>query len=391
MRFLRSISIKAKLVIGFAVLFALVIANGAFGIWGMSNLGARLDVMYNQNTSPINDVSIISRNMLRTRMEIWRAQMYKDRDDLLMQTLPALQAAREEIDSSWKHYYPAGISSDNERRLADSIRTRLPEYQRMVDHMVSLLVRNQYGAVEEFQIRQFGPFFDDLLKDIDGNIADNAYQARYSEAEGQRIASRLNIGSISAMLAGGVLTLLVALLLIDLNLKLENQAVTDALTGLNNRRHFEQIFKSEFRRARRSRGMFVLCILDIDNFKRYNDSYGHPQGDQVLQQVATVLRSSLQRVSDFVFRLGGEEFGLIFEAQDSEAAMRVIETVRGKIEQLGIAHSGNPPGVVTASFGVACVATSTRPDLKQVYTMADQALYAAKEAGRNRAVCATAK
>ena len=150
--------------------------------------------------------------MLRTRMEIWRAQTYKDRDDLIMLTLPALQEVREEIDSSWKHYYPAGISSDNERRLADSIRTRLPEYPRMVDHMLSLLLRSQYDAVEEFQIRQFGPFFEDLLKNIDANIADNASQARYSEAEGRRFAGRLNIGSISAMLAGGVLTMLVALL-----------------------------------------------------------------------------------------------------------------------------------------------------------------------------------
>jgi len=384
MRHLRTISIKARLVIGFAVLFALVIANGAFGIWGMSNLSARLEVMYSQNTAPINNVSIISRNMLRTRMEVWRAQMYRDKDDLMMQTLPALHEAREEIESSWKSYYPSGISSDNERRLADSIGARLPEYQRMVEHMVALLLHKQYAAVEEFQTREFGPFFDDLLRDIDANIADNASQAHYSAVEGRRIADWLKIGSVGAVLFGAVLTVFVAILLINLNLKLENQAATDALTGLHNRRQFDAVFQSEFRRARRNNGIFVLCILDIDNFKRYNDRYGHPEGDMVLQKVAQALRTSLKRESDFVFRLGGEEFGLIYEAQDTEAALRVANAARSNIEQLGIAHADNPGGVVTASFGVACVPTRSRPDLKKVYQSADEALYAAKMAGRNR-------
>ncbi len=159
------------------------------------------------------------------------------------------------------------------------------------------------------------------------------------------------------------------------------RADTDALTGIPNRQSFDDALSREFARARRFRQPLSVILVDLDHFKRVNDAYGHAAGDQVLTGAARLLESRV-RESDLAARWGGEEFAIIASMTDAAGAVRLAEKLRGMLE---VTHMG-PPVRVTASFGVA----ELRPDdgVGDLLRRADEALYRAKQEGRNRVACA---
>lgn len=163
------------------------------------------------------------------------------------------------------------------------------------------------------------------------------------------------------------------------NAVLEGQATTDGMTGLANHRAFQERLRAEIDRAVRNDRPLALILLDIDRFKHYNDTYGHPEGDLVLKRVAELARESV-RDMDMVARYGGEEFAVILPEADSESAMEAAERIRQQVE-----NSARPDRGITVSLGVAERALAGN-DPKGLITAADVALYAAKKMGRNRAV-----
>lgn len=172
-------------------------------------------------------------------------------------------------------------------------------------------------------------------------------------------------------------------LLIEANARLAALASTDGLTSLANRRAYDEYLQVEWARARRSNRPLSLIALDLDFFKQYNDHYGHMMGDECLKQIAKILQAT-RRPADLAARTGGEEFSLVLPETDVAGALFVAETVRVGIERLHIDHMTSPMGVMTASFGVAAatpIQTRTVQDLMQT---ADQALYKAKQSGRNQ-------
>jgi diguanylate cyclase (GGDEF)-like protein len=171
--------------------------------------------------------------------------------------------------------------------------------------------------------------------------------------------------------------------LIALNAELERLALQDALTGLANRRQFDLALASEFRRAARKHTSLALLMIDVDNFKRYNDEYGHPAGDRCLQAISGVIH--VQRPGDLSARYGGEEFAILMPDTSLEGAVKVAQQIRDDVMARALPHSRNPGGVVTVSIGVA-TARPNRGDTDPAGLLqsADAALYAAKAAGRNR-------
>lgn len=162
-------------------------------------------------------------------------------------------------------------------------------------------------------------------------------------------------------------------------------ALEDPLTGLHNRRLFNKLFEREYRRAMRTHQPFVFFIMDIDNFKRYNDTHGHDKGDEVLCLISEVLAANMRRSGDEVFRLGGEEFGGIISNQGHTDVVAHVEKMRRDIEALNIELDPDVDGaVVTASFGISVTIPDEAVAPTQIYRDTDQALYAAKENGRNR-------
>jgi diguanylate cyclase (GGDEF)-like protein/PAS domain S-box-containing protein len=168
----------------------------------------------------------------------------------------------------------------------------------------------------------------------------------------------------------------------------------DGLTQVANRRRFDEVLETEWKRANRSNSPLSLIFCDIDYFKLFNDTYGHQAGDDCLRTVARVIRSNLRRSEDFVARYGGEEFILILPNTDAEGAFHLAETVRKSLMHKKIVHNPSPINqYVTMSFGISCIFPdqSTDPELlahmpHALVRIADQALYEAKQRGRNRTV-----
>lgn len=171
------------------------------------------------------------------------------------------------------------------------------------------------------------------------------------------------------------------------NRRLNILASQDGLTGLANRRSFDETFDREWQRAVREATPLGLVIMDVDKFKAYNDIYGHQAGDNCLCAVARTIEGALLRPADFAARYGGEEFVVLLPNTDRAGTIQVAERIRRAVEAQALEHRGNPAGVVTISAGMACRASGDvwlAP--REALRVADQNLYAAKSRGRNRVV-----
>jgi len=167
--------------------------------------------------------------------------------------------------------------------------------------------------------------------------------------------------------------------------ELELLSQTDTLTGLANRRAYNERLDQALARQRRQGLPVALVLMDVDHFKRYNDTYGHPAGDRVLQHIAAILRQGVRQGQDLPVRLGGEEFGLLLENTNLEQAAQFAERMRTQLEALALEHRGlGPDAYVTLSLGVAEAENDDTPTT--LYHRADEALYQAKAQGRNRVV-----
>ncbi len=169
--------------------------------------------------------------------------------------------------------------------------------------------------------------------------------------------------------------------------ELETLSQTDGLTGIYNRRSFDLILEKEWNRASRDMQPLSLILIDIDFFKKYNDTYGHVQGDECLKTVARGLCDSLNRAGDFVARYGGEEFVAVLPTTDSEHARKITEMIRHTVLDLQIAHSENDVSPhLTISLGVATIKKTRNRQSASLVEAADKALYEAKQNGRNQTV-----
>lgn len=174
----------------------------------------------------------------------------------------------------------------------------------------------------------------------------------------------------------------------EVNLKLQQLSRVDVLTGLFNRRHFQEYLQDLWQRAKHGGTEVAIIMMDVDHFKPYNDHYGHPAGDECLRQVASVMQSSLRKPGDMVARYGGEEFIAVLPDTSLALALQAAERLRNAVENMAMAHEASPTlPVVTVSLGVACCNAAmpgATPD--SLISRADRALYDAKHQGRNR-VC----
>jgi diguanylate cyclase (GGDEF)-like protein/PAS domain S-box-containing protein len=165
---------------------------------------------------------------------------------------------------------------------------------------------------------------------------------------------------------------------------LERLAATDALTGIANRRVFDQHLAEETSRARRAGTPLSVAMIDVDCFKLYNDHYGHQQGDECLRSVAGSLASVARRAGELAARYGGEEFALVLPGLTLDQAVRLAEQARAKVAELALPHPKNSHGVVTVSVGVASYDPVKMDGPEALLVAADEALYRAKSLGRNR-------
>jgi diguanylate cyclase (GGDEF)-like protein len=270
---------------------------------------------------------------------------------------------------------------DSEDRLREVARTGEPEAFRRALHAAEAAVIDA-GEIAEIQVGGASALAAPLGATEDGvqviGIVSVARGDRaFTHGERELFAYLTNQASVSVEN-------------VDLHETVQRQAVTDELTGLFNHRRFQEVMTAEVERARRYGHELGLIMLDIDNFKSVNDTHGHIQGDMVLREVARVLRQSSRDV-DEPARYGGEEMAVALPQTDLEGAYQFAERVRGRIEALELPLVGRRDGTlkVTASFGVASLATADAATKGALVAAADGALYEAKRAGKNRTVRAS--
>jgi diguanylate cyclase (GGDEF)-like protein len=229
----------------------------------------------------------------------------------------------------------------------------------------------QAGAVD-YLLKPFNPI------ELAARIRSVLRLKREMDARKQREAELLNMAQKLA----------------DANFELERLSSLDGLTGLTNRRRFDELFVHEWKRAIRVGATLSAILIDIDHFKAYNDHYGHPAGDECLRRVAAALRECAQRPGDSVARYGGEEFVAVLADTDVAGARSLAETMRGAVEKLNLEHLASTTSpVVTLSLGVATMNPDEALSPRALLAAADEALYESKKAGRNRVssrdLCAT--
>lgn len=178
--------------------------------------------------------------------------------------------------------------------------------------------------------------------------------------------------------------------LLDTNLVLQRLIKSDGLTGLANRRYFDEYLEIEWSRALRDQNELALLMIDVDYFKAYNDQHGHVAGDQVLRRVGEALRASCTRASDLAARYGGEEFAVIMPGTAAGGARLQAEKIRREVEAMGIPHDLPKTGsAISVSIGIATIRPSPEGDPLSLVVKADEGLYLAKHGGRNQVAMAS--
>jgi two-component system chemotaxis family response regulator WspR len=178
--------------------------------------------------------------------------------------------------------------------------------------------------------------------------------------------------------------------LLERNIELARLTNVDGLTGLNNRRYFEEFAEIQWKLAIREKLWITILMIDVDDFKKYNDTYGHLAGDDVLRDVGSTIKKCAERPTDLVARFGGEEFIVILPGSPTDGGLAIGDRVCRRVERLNISHSGSVAGpVVTVSVGSASAIPLRGDSLLVLIKTADNALYEAKRAGKNRAIART--
>lgn len=172
------------------------------------------------------------------------------------------------------------------------------------------------------------------------------------------------------------------------NDQLRDLASRDGLTGIFNRRHLDEYLHVELLRCKREKQAISLLMIDVDHFKKFNDHYGHPNGDACLRAVAQYINEAIKRPGDLAARYGGEEFAVVLPGTDTQGALQVAELIRGEITSANIPHTGNTSGRVTVSVGVATLMATAVSHVDELIESADRALYQAKASGRDKVIAA---
>ncbi|MBN2876495.1 MAG: diguanylate cyclase, partial [Bacilli bacterium] len=173
--------------------------------------------------------------------------------------------------------------------------------------------------------------------------------------------------------------------LAKLNKELQDLSEIDGLTGIANRRHFDEFYEYEFKRCLRSNEWISLMMLDIDHFKEYNDHYGHLQGDEIIILIAKLIAKHAKRSSDLAVRFGGDEFIVVLSNTAQDVANRIALDIQKEISKLALLHEHSPiASTITLSIGIASLIPNTESSTNELLDKADQALYKAKGNGRNK-------
>lgn len=398
MQFIEALKLKSKLSFLFTLITLGLITVVIMGALNVETMKKNLDSLYFGSLIPITELNeILQTYDTGLASTIYKAKNSKQSSS---ETLIRLEHSIDKINTTWKSY-ESHFKRDNELEYVEYVAFEITEINKYFYKMM-YFAKNEKNMnlialdVLEGKVSHIHNVLDKLLN---YEVSMAQYERKKFLQEYEEASRRLTI--IHTLIIVAVLIIsylvftsiqsdqskleLITRKLRKTNKQLENVSYTDTLTSMHNRRYFNMVYERELKRARRTHSYITFMMLDIDYFKQYNDTYGHIEGDKALKSVAEVLKSTLQRPSDFVFRLGGEEFGVLLTQEDESSSAQLAREIGEALKKKEILHKGSfVSDYLTMSIGVVCCIADDALNEDILISRADEMLYEAKETGRDR-------
>ena len=398
MQFIEALKLRSKLFFLFVLITLGLIIVGIVGSMHINSMKKNIDSLYFGSLVPVTELSDIIQTyhigLAATVQKATRAEISSS------QTASSIEKSLLKIEKIWKEY-ESHFKRDDELQYL--------EYASLeIDSINNYFIRILKASLKDVNLSKLSlTVLEKKVSHIDIVIQKLInYEINIANYERKKFLQSYNNTIMQLGLV--LLLIIIAILAISFyvfksiqkdhtkleeatkklrraNKKLENVSYTDSLTGLHNRRYFNMIYERELKRAKRNNSYITFMMLDIDFFKQYNDTYGHIEGDAALKSVAKVLKDTLRRPADFVFRLGGEEFGVLLiqtdESNSAKLAREICDAVKGR----EIKHESSKVNqYLTMSIGVVCCVADDALNEDILISRADEMLYEAKETGRDR-------
>jgi len=398
MQFIEALKLKSKLSFLFTLITLGLIAVGIMGAMNVESMKKNLDSLYFGSLIPITELNEI----LQTYHTGLASTIYKAKnaEQSSSETLSRLQDSIDKINKTWKSY-ESHFKRDAELDYVEYVAYEIKEVNKYFYKMMYFAENEKNMSfialnVLEKKVSHIHSVIEKLLN----------YEVSLAQYERKKFLKEYEVASIQLTIIHSLI--IVAVLIISYlvfssiqsdqnkletimkklrktNKQLENVSYTDTLTSMHNRRYFNMVYERELKRAKRTHSYITFMMLDIDYFKQYNDTYGHIEGDKALKSVAEVLKTTLQRPSDFVFRLGGEEFGVLLTQEDESSSAQLAREICDAVKKKQIAHKGSLVNdCLTMSIGIVCCIADDALNEDILISRADEMLYEAKETGRDR-------
>ena len=398
MKFIEILKLKNKLFFLFFLITLGLISIGAMGTTYVNAMKKNIDALYFGSLIPVTELTDILHDYSNTlALTLYKASRGTISESEVYENM---QNALDDIDKKWKSY-KSHYKGEDELEYLEYADMELVATQHYFKKIMKL-------ARDDSALRRLSMItLEKNLTTIEQVIQRLlTYEVDVAHYERQKFLYTYKnilkqIGFILTFVIVGVLTILLYVLsgiekkqlhleLLTKKLKLANKKLakvsyTDTLTNLHNRRYFNLIYERELKRAKRSKTYISFMMVDIDFFKQYNDTYGHLEGDEALKKVAKVLQANFKRPSDYIFRLGGEEFGVLLSETDESNTARLARALCDNIKGAHIKHQKSSIcEYLTLSIGIACCVADRSLDNELLLSKADEMLYKAKETGRDK-------
>lgn len=403
MQFIEALKLKSKLFFVFLLITFGLISVGIMGATHINAMKKNIDSLYFGSLVPVTELSSI----MQTYNSSLADSLYKaSRGELSpSETLYQIKSSISYIDKKWESY-ESHFKRYDEMGYVD--------YTNMEIKSTNEYFMRVYSAIKDGQdITKLS--ISTLEKKVSSihSVIQKLINYEVDVADYERKKFLKNYSFTFIQLGTSLLLIIIAILVISMyifrsiqnnhtkleiatkklkkaNKKLENVSYTDSLTDLHNRRYFNMVYEKELKRAKRNNSYITFMMVDIDYFKQFNDTYGHVEGDYALKSVAKVLKDTLRRPSDFVFRLGGEEFGVLLSETDESSSARLAREICDAVRARELKHESSKVNeFVTISIGVVCCVADEALDDEMLISRADEMLYEAKDTGRDRYIITT--
>lgn len=398
MKRLHALSLNYKLKLLLLLMIGGFIFIAGIGFYHLHSVKQNVDALYYGNSLPSNNLNKIM-NMYDKKIELSIYKYLSDNIDA-QESAKNIEEGLKAIHIYWNNYQ-SHTQSVEEQEYTNYVGNKIESINLQFLKILELLYEgNNLKVISIPRLKKSMVELDGLIKtliDYEEKVAESNHKQlmlSYRTTIIQIAMILLVIVLVASYLAGYIFKSIQyqkalqdrnAEKLKKLNKQLEESSFTDPLTSLSNRRYFNVIYEREYKRAMRLQHNIAFMMLDIDFFKQYNDTYGHLAGDETLKAVADVLKTTLKRPTDFVFRLGGEEFGVLLTETNEQETKLVAGNINKNIEQLEIEHEKNAASdFVTISIGVVLTIPSSLDEQESILSEADKKLYEAKESGRNK-------